>query len=508
MPLPSGGTWPPPNLTDIYTDYDEADAWYAGDKTRLADLYGTRLVRGRDRQEYVQHLWAQTRDLTRHETRLHIPLAGDIAATSADLMFSEPPTFTVDDPATQDRLDEILEEGGVHMRLLEAAEVDSALGDVYLKLAWDQDVAKRPILAVEHGDAAIPVFRWGRLTEVTFWRELERSGEQVVRLLEHHESGYISYAVFEGTSTHLGQQLPLDDRLDTAHLASVVDADGRQATGIPLLTATHVPNMRPNRKHRGQPYGRSDYASPCFDLFDALDTTWTSWMRDIRLARARLIVPSGYLQNLGPGNGAAFDADREVWQELTMDPTQGGGITLNQFSIRVAEHQQTMQAIIEQAVRSAGYSAQSFGLAGEAAATATEVTARERRSMITRDRKAQYWKPALRRITEAMLALDKALGWSNALPEVPAIEFGAAVSQDAESVARTIQMLSDAMAASTDTKVRMAHPDWDDPQVAEEVAKIKADQPAPVMDPFALPGEMTGEDPEAEQQDGPPAREE
>ncbi|MGS2641690.1 phage portal protein [Streptosporangium sp. G12] len=501
MPLPAPNTaWPPAQLVDIYTDYDENDAWYAGDKIRLADLYSTRLVRKRDRQEYIQYLWAASRDLTRHETRLHIPLPGDIAATSADLMFSEPPTFTVDHVATQDRLDEILDEGGVHMRLLEAAEVCAGIGDVYLKLAWDPEVAKRPILAVEHGDAAIPVFRWGRLVEVTFWRELERSGEQVVRLLEHHEPGTISYAVFQGTSTHLGATVPLSERPETRDLP----VDGRQTTGISMLTATHVPNMRPNRKHRGLPFGRSDYASPCFDLFDALDATWTSWMRDIRLAKARLIVPSGYLTNLGPGQGAAWDSDREVWEQLNMDPSQSGGITLNQFSIRVVEHQQTMTSIIEQAVRSAGYSAQTFGLAGEAAATATEVTARERRSMITRDRKGQYWIPALKRITEAMLALDKALGWSQAQPLVPAIEFGSAVSQDAESVARTIQMLSDAAAISTETKVRMAHPDWDEDQVADEVQRIKDDQPATVMDPLALPEEMTG--PEGEKADGPPGQ--
>ncbi|MFF0860911.1 hypothetical protein ACFYUV_04060 [Nonomuraea sp. NPDC003560] len=504
MPLPSGGAWPPPALTDIYTDYNEADAWYAGDKRRLATFYSTKVARNRDRQEYIQYLWAQARNLVSHETRMHVPLPGDIAATSADLLFSEPPTFTVDTPATQDRLDEIIEEAGVHMRLLEAAEVDAALGDVYLKLAWDAELVKRPILAVEHGDAAIPTFRWGRLAEVTFWKELDRSGDQVVRLLEHHEPGYISYAVFKGTSKDLGTREPLTDWDETRDLP--LDGNGRQATGITLLTATHIPNMRPNRKHRGLAFGRSDYASPCYDLFDALDATWTSWMRDIRLARARLIVPNGYLTPLDPGSGAAFDADREIWEELNIDPTQSGGITLSQFSIRVAEHQQTMQALIEQAVRSAGYSAQTFGLAGEAAATATEVSARERRSMITRDRKGQYWMPALRRIIEAMLALDAAQKFSTVTAEVPSIEFGSAVSQDAESVARTIQMLSDAMAVSTETKVRMAHPDWDEPQVMEEVQKIKDDQPDPIGDPFALPAEMVGgQDPAPpEEQNGPP----
>lgn len=52
---------------------------------------------------------------------------------------------------------------------------------------------------------------------------------------------------------------------------------------------------------------------------------------------------------------------------------------------------------------SAGYSAQTFGLGDAAAVTATEVTARERRSMITRGMKARYWAPAV----AGMLRLDR-----------------------------------------------------------------------------------------------------
>lgn len=482
MPMPAANSaWPPPAMADVYLDYAENDAWYSGDKTRLAEFYGTAIARrqrGESMVEYSTRLWAQGRDPLRHETRVHVPLAGDIAATSADLLFSEPPVFTVEQTATQDRLVEIVEEGGVHMRLLEAAEVCAGIADVYLKLAWDEDVAKRPIIAVEHGDAAVPVFKWGRLTEVTFWEELDRSGDTVLRRLEHHEPGAITYSLWQGTSANLGTMVPLTDHADTAALADIGDADGmavRQSTGIDLLTATHVPNMRPNRRRRGQPYGRSDYAAPCYDQFDSLDQTMTSWMRDIRLGRARLIAPNGYLEPLGPGQGAAFDLDREVWTEINADPSQAGGITLSQFAIRVEEHERTSLHVMSTAIRSAGYSAQTFGLTGEVAVTATEVSAKERRSMTTRDRKIQYWKPALRRIIEALLALDRALGWSTVEAEVPDVEFGDAVSQDPESLARTVQLWEQARAASIETKVRWLHPDWDDTRVREEVEAIQAD---------------------------------
>jgi hypothetical protein len=36
-------------------------------------------------------------------------------------------------------------------------------------------------------------------------------------------------------------------------------------------------------------------------------------MRDIRLGKARLIVPHRYLDNIGRGKGAVFEPEREVY---------------------------------------------------------------------------------------------------------------------------------------------------------------------------------------------------
>ncbi|ASO21557.1 hypothetical protein FHR81_003200 [Actinoalloteichus hoggarensis] len=72
-------------------------------------------------------------------------LTGDIAAVSARQLFDEAPTIRVTDRATQDRLDTILTEGAVIRRLAEAGSISARLGGVYLKLAWDADLARRPI---------------------------------------------------------------------------------------------------------------------------------------------------------------------------------------------------------------------------------------------------------------------------------------------------------------------------------------------------------------------------
>lgn len=459
------------------------DAWYSGSHDRLAAVY-------RDtpqRKDGRPRLWGRNRapQPGRRDTRLHIPLAGDIATASADLLFSETPTFTVDDATTQDRLDEITETDGVANTLLEAAEVASALGGVYLRVTWDRELAPRPLLTVVHADAALPEFRWGVLVAVTFWHELASDTATVWRHLERHEHGRIEHALYQGTADNLGMRVPLIEHPEVAPIAASLGAEGDAiVTGIDRLTAAYVPNIRPHRKHRGSPFGRSDFQAPLHDLFDALDTTWSSWIRDIRLARSRIIVPDGYLRDHGPGRGASWDEDREVWQALNMPPTEQGGITLSQFAIRVEEHARTSDKITEQAVRSAGYSAQTFGIGDQVAATATEVNSRERKSMITRGKKSRYWAPEVADMLYVGLLLDRQMFTPGLVPERPRIAFGDSVSEDPTSVAQTLSLLQQAQAVSVDTKVRILHPDWPDDTVRTEVDRILTESGAAVPDPM------------------------
>ncbi|WP_425829316.1 phage portal protein [Streptomyces fractus] len=484
MPLPDLNTpWPPPQYAAEHAAMRTDDAWYSGDRTRLDTAHASA---GARRLDGPRRLWGRRSSSPgRRDERLHIPLPADIAGTSAALLFSEPPVFTIPDAATQDRLDELTEANGLANTLLEAAEIGAALGGVYLRVTWDTTLAARPLLTAVHADTAVPEFRFGILTAVTFWHELPSDTATVWRHLERHEPGAILHGLYQGDRDRLGVRVPLTEHPETAPLAASMTAPGDAIpTGLDQLTAAYVPNMRPNRRHRGSPLGRSDYQGS-HDLFDALDTTWTSWMRDIRLARARLIVPDGYLRDRGPGQGASFDADREIWQTLNIPPTENGaGITLSQFAIRVEEHRASAEALVRQAVEAAGYSAQTFGLGDTAAVTATEVTARERRSMITRDVKARYWAPALADMLLAMLRLDRALGFSNiTATERPQIQFGDAVSEDPKTTAETLALITQAEAASTDTKVRLLHPDWADDQVAAEVARIRDEIGTSVPDP-------------------------
>ena len=96
------------------------------------------------------------------------------------MLFSEHPRIKIPEAhtetpdaaasASQERLDEILSAGDVYATLLEASEICSAMGGIFLKVNWDKGLASWPILSIAQPDAALPEFRFGILTGCTFWK--------------------------------------------------------------------------------------------------------------------------------------------------------------------------------------------------------------------------------------------------------------------------------------------------------------------------------------------------
>jgi A118 family predicted phage portal protein len=306
-------------------------------------------------------------------------------------------------------------------------------------------------------------------------------------------------------------QMALDDHPDAADLAARVNEAAAIETGIPRLLVSYIPNVLPNRMWRGLPLGRSDYAG-IEPMMGALDEAWTSWMRDLRLGKARIMVPQSMLDTDGPGSGGMIDLDREVFVQMNMldEGSGASAITANQFAIRVDEHERTVAALRRQILSSAGYSAQSFGDEGTVAVTATEVAARKEESLTTRGLKILYQRPALLEALTTMLYVDVTHCGATGID--PGVELTAswpqAVQPDPEATARGLSLLETAGAISTWMKVKTLHPEWDDEDVAEEVARIRDDKaqanPIPAGDPFGTGGGVAPGGPMATGEDGAP----
>ncbi|MGA5467838.1 phage portal protein [Streptomyces arboris] len=493
MPLPQNNIVWPPTDPCVQTALADWDAWYSSDPDRLEASYTGRgyreaidrpsQYRGGVMGKVARWFWGNPTPEGEKRDKLHVPLAGDIARTSSELLFAEPPKLLAAEgasDATQRALDSLME-NGLQPTLLEAGEICAALGGAYLRVVWDDDASDRPWIDTVAADRAVPEFRYGRLVAVTFWTVLEtegRSDNRVFRHLERHEKGRIYHGLYEGSATSLGAVRPLADHPQTAPLAAEVDAEGGLDTGAPdHLTAAYVPNVRPARAWRHIPsaayWGQSDFQG-IEGLMDALDETYSSWMRDIQNGKGRIVVPQSMLESFGPGQGASWNEERRIYTGLNMLAHTTSPIEVIQFEIRVAEHRDTCQALMEQAVRQAGYSAGSFGESDGQPVTATEVKARNRRSLGTAGRKGLYWMPGIADISNAYLGVLTGFRFRvfGLDLEKPQVELQDGITEGPTELATTAELLNRAEAASRETLVRMLHPEWDDIRVRQEVDAI------------------------------------
>lgn len=472
--------WPPDEWYDIYNKYHKWAAWYSGSADRLLDYYSN----------LAQPFWAKEVKEDR-QTMIHVPVAGDIASVSADLLLSEAPEIKIpeaheesastDAENTQNRINEIIDSTDLYSRLLEAAETASALSGVFVKVNWDTDFKPYPILSVAQPDNAIPEFKWGFLQKVTFHKVIDAPNmNEYWRHVEIHEPGIIRNQLWKGTRFNLGIELPLNTRSDTAEMEPVVN------TGLDTLACRYIPNKKPNRLWRGSNLGQSDL-SGIEGIMDSIDETYTSWVRDLRLARARLIVPEWMLE-LDDGK-FKFNIDKEIFIALNQGPAsaeESGNITDVQFDIRAEKHKNTALELLQQAYTKAGYSPSSFGMKDNSSGptTAKEIRSKESKSFKTRNKKARYMQKALEEILQVMLMIDKIHFNNNVNPDYrPQVNLQDSIQTDPLEKADSLNKINQAQAMSIDTKVRTLHPDWEEEQIKAEVKRIMEEQGMSVENP-------------------------
>lgn len=510
MTMPENGTpFPPQALVPAYEAIKVYDTWLVGDPQKMQETFAESNLKPRAGLlgRLKLPFWGSPNPTMAQQppAKLHVPIAASIARMSADQLFGTlfkaefvddhdsddtdggEKAASVYDAATS-RLNELLDDYA-HAALMAAGELASAHGGAFIKIAWDKDVAPDgPFLVTIGADAALPTFHFGRLASVAFWTRLTDRASNRYLLLEDHSPGRVEFALFESNEQGmLGTRVPLAAHPDAAQYADLVDADSGYDTGSDLLTAVYLPNRRPNNLFRKDPvaqhFGRSDYAG-AEGLMDTLDGWYTSWDRDFRLGRARMMIPKGLMQLGVPGAGGTFNADQEFFVEVgeTVGSlnTSGGSGTADSFlkesqpAIRVQEHLNSIEHLYERIYAAAGFSAQSFGEGGDMAVTATEVASRAQLTLQSRQAKVMAATPPLVALLAALMDVDAAVfsgpGRAGLLPN---IEWPDAIGEDPEVLARTLQSLNLSESTSTETRVRMLHKDWDDGQVAEEVNRIK-----------------------------------
>jgi len=527
--------------------YDEAlrqlgiyDALYTGQLAGLPNGSGTPTsARGGaqySQGSYVTRPVSSTGRPGENRSELIVPVPGDLAMLSADLLFAEAPKITLPDSqdtaerpaaperkAAQERLELIVSSDEGHAELLRSGEYASAHGGTYLAVVWDTSLREHVWFRAYRADCALPEFKHGILSAVTLWTDYIVE-DDVYRLLERHEPGTIKYSLFKGTDVDQGRQVPLDTIQDTAHYLSIVDVSDAERlpeaesldvvvrTGVQWLAVEYYPNMLPNpiwdKKGLLANLGRSDFFQ-LEPLFERINSLWSSLMRDFDNGMGRLTVPESYLKLSGPGRGSEFDMGRQVYSPVggLVDDGKGGTITISQFKIRVTEHLEGIVALKREIAQRIGYSPAHLGIPGESGTkTATEVNADFKDSERTRDKKALYVRPALGRLARTALAIDSLVfpgKGGQIIQELPDIEFAEVSQIDPLQRSQTVQMLDSARAISTYRRVRMGQPDLDEKEAREEADEIRRENNIGTV--AADPTKVTGFDDVPEVLDDPGA---
>lgn len=438
-------------------------AWYSADPQMIYQFYHNAL------KTFVNAKFWSEMDAEEYLKVVHVPLANDICAVSANMLFSESPDIEASSEPVQKRLELFEKQNNLDDRLLHASEVCAALGGVYLKLDSNED-RETPILTVRYPNPLTTAeFKYGELESVEFGRQF-KEGKYTYRLLEKRyvENGtlHIDYELWRGDETKKGSQAPLNE---TPQTQSLQDAT---IPGLDHIGVVYIPNRLPNMLIPESEEGVSDFATT-IGLMDALDEAYTSMMRDIELGYARLFVDSELVDSENK-----FDTRKRGYEKVDMGAWKVDGkakpIEHVQFELRIEEHLLAIENLIKQIVTMCGYSPRSFGLNVEGGAeSGTALRIRERKSMLTRQRKARYWQKKLEALLLEVQRWDNLLKGQNYKPEEADVSIGDSVIHEPEELAKTVEMLERARAASTEVKVRMMHPEWSDEQVQNEVKLIQ-----------------------------------
>lgn len=500
MALPDNGiAWPPKELEHILPKFREYSSWYSNDLSTLGAMYA-KGVNQRGILAKIRTWFLGNKEASQADTNtIHVSLAQEICRTAANLLYSEPikaivvpPTEGAKVDKVQERLD-IIAGPGFGQLCISAAEISAALGGVYKRATWDAARESVFITKVD-ADMAFPEFQWGKLKAVTFWRTVEVSGQTIWRALERHELdaqgiGVVIHGIYRGTADNLGQQMGFDDHksmewLTTPEMLEALIDGNTISTLTEGLAVVYAPNILPSALWRNDPVGanlgRSDLEGIEQQL-DALDELYSSWLRDIRLGKGRLIVGESMLRDLGTGLGTGFDLDKTIFTPVKAAPSSAGSEKMAmekvQFEIRTEDFLKAIDHFRRIILSAAGYSPGTFGLQDDGGAiTATEVAARQSLSYTTRKRKILGVKPADEEILTKALAMDALLYPGEGAEALPvSVEFPDGVQDDPKAVAEQNQLDFNSQSASIEERVRKRNPDWDDDLVDAEVDRIRED---------------------------------
>lgn len=244
-------------------------------------------------------------DLALGEVKTYIPIdiARLISVKAADLLFGEPPKYTVSEPDTQAAVDTIILNNDLHSMCHEAAVTNSIKGDILFKVRYGKrfsySKANEVIIELVQPDIYFPTIDPDNVKNViskTLAWQRTVNGKFYIRV-ERHWPGRIENELWLSDKDWTMKELvPLD--LLYPNLEPVVE------TGIDAFLVIHIPNLKSGNNH----YGDSDYKG-LEALFDEYNSRLSGISEILdKHTKPKLAVPEGIIGT----NGIVYQRDLDM----------------------------------------------------------------------------------------------------------------------------------------------------------------------------------------------------
>ena len=174
------------------------------------------------------------------------------------------------------------------------------------------------------------------------------------------------------------------------------------------------------------------------DTLESLDIVFDSLQREFILGKKRIIVPTSALRGEYGRDGKLhkyFDEQDEVYQAFSPDDKEELKIYDNSAQLRVSEHIEALEQLLDLLCMQTGLSAGSLSYHSSTASTATEVVARNDKTFRTKTAHQQLIREGLLQVLENIVLLAAATGKlpCKAAEDKPVITFPDSVSRDNSS---------------------------------------------------------------------------
>lgn len=439
-------TWPPSEVRDHWADIESYRRRYRN-----------------DRKEMIQANPNLATSNSKVEIYVPVPWPRELCRFSAALLFSTTPRIT--STADKDLLEKIEQVNDIGAFAVRGGVSVAREGRAGIRVIIDPAIdAKTPLLALVPEDNILWDVRHGAFYAggtVIITRKPDPSDKIVYRLFEEHTTGWVKRNLYKGTDGELGKPVALSAIPEFAELPV------EQATGLDKPTLIPWENIP---GHESDLFGLGG-------LFDTLNEAESLLLGRARKSQPQTFVDASILDETGKLDLEGYHI---VGRSRMRLPIGDAGETIKTVDpkVELTEHISYNNHLTQLLVTCAGYAPLTWGIEGQ--------TASVQRAVSGYAMKLSQLRTLLNRSQKEHMALE-GIGWAIATAlamaddshevaaRLPSIQLGDGVPDDALDGAQQVQFLRQAVAASTDTLVKIVHATWSQSEVDEEVQRIEAE---------------------------------